>query len=130
MNLGVKRGMVVFGTDKLDEVSVAAPTHICEFKEGWFKSYDIEPSQFGLAGGTHEDIKGGTPQENAQITRAILRGEEKGAKRDAVLLNAGAALCVGGKAETFADGVKLAAELIDSGKAYETLEKVIEVSNR
>ena len=130
MNLGVKRGMVVFGTDKLDEVSVAAPTHICEFKEGWFKSYDVEPSQFGLAGGTHEDIKGGTPQENAQITRAILRGEEKGAKRDAVLLNAGAALCVGGKAETFADGVKLAAELIDSGKAYETLEKVIEVSNR
>lgn len=130
MNLGVKRGMVVFGTDKLDEVSVAAPTHICELKEGWFKSYDIEPSQFGLAGGTHEDIKGGTPQENAEITRRILRGEEKGAKRDAVLLNAGAALCVGGKADTFADGVKLAAELIDSGKAYETLEKVIEVSNR
>lgn len=130
MNLGVQRGMVVYGTDKLDEVSVAAPTHICEFKEGWFKSYDVEPSQFGLAGGTHEDIKGGTPQENAEITRRILRGEEKGAKRDAVLLNAGAALCVGGKADTFADGVKLAAELIDSGKAYETLEKVIEVSNR
>ena len=130
MNLGVKRGMVVFGTDKLDEVSVAAPTHICEFKDGWFKSYDVEPKQFGLAGGTHEDIKGGTPQENAEITRRILRGEEKGAKRDAVLLNAGAALCVGGKADTFADGVKLAAELIDSGKAYETIEKVIEVSNR
>jgi anthranilate phosphoribosyltransferase len=130
MKLGVKRGMVVYGTDKLDEVSVAAPTHICEFKEGWFKSYDVEPSQFGLSGGTHEDIKGGTPQQNAEITRAILRGEEKGAKRDAVLLNAGAALCVGGKADTFADGVKLAAELIDSGKAYETLEKVIEVSNR
>ena len=130
MNLGVNRGMVVYGTDKLDEISVAAPTHICEFKDGWFKSYDIEPKQFGLAGGTHEDIKGGTPQENAETTRRILRGEEKGAKRDAVLLNAGAALCVGGKADSFADGVKLAAELIDSGKAFETLQKVIEVSNR
>ena len=130
MNLGVKRGMVVYGTDKLDEISVAAPTHICEFKEGWFKSYDIEPKQFGLAGGTHEDIKGGTPQENAQTTISILKGEEKGAKRDAVLLNAGAALCVGEKADSIADGVKLAAELIDSGRAYETLQKVIEISNR
>ena len=130
MNLGVKRGMVVFGTDKLDEISVAAPTHICEFKDGWFKSYDITPQQFGLTGGTHEDIKGGTPAENAEITRRILRGEEKGVKREAVLLNAGAALCVGGKAESIAEGVKLAAELIDSGKAYETLEKVIAVSNR
>ena len=130
MNLGVKRGMVVFGTDKLDEISVAAPTHICEFKDGWFKSYDITPQQFGLTGGTHEDIKGGTPAENAEITRRILRGEEKGVKREAVLLNAGAALCVGGKAESIAEGVKLAAELIDSGKAYKTLEKVIAVSNR
>ena len=130
MNLGVKRGMVVFGTDKLDEISVAAPTHICEFKDGWFKSYDITPQQFGLTGGTHEDIKGGTPAENAEITCRILRGEEKGVKREAVLLNAGAALCVGGKAESIAEGVKLAAELIDSGKAYETLEKVIAVSNR
>lgn len=130
MNLGVKRGMVVYGTDKLDEISVAAPTHICEFKEGWFKSYDVTPQQFGLAGGTHEDIKGGSPAENAEITRRILRGEEKGAKRDAVLLNAGAALCVGGKAENIAEGIKLAAELIDSGRAYETLEKVIAVSNR
>lgn len=130
MNLGVKRGMVVYGTDKLDEISVAAPTHVCEFKDGWFKSYDITPEQFGLAGGTHEDIKGGTPAENAEITRRILRGEDKGAKRDAVLLNAGAALCAGGAADSIAEGIKLAAELIDSGKAYQTLEKVIEVSNR
>ncbi len=129
MNLGVKRGMVVYGTDKLDEISVAAPTHICEFKEGWFKSYDIRPSQFALAGGTHEDIRGGSPAENAEITRRILRGEERGVKREAVLLNAGAALCVGGKAESIAEGIKLAAELIDTGKAYETLEKVIAVSN-
>lgn len=130
MSLGAKRGMVVYGTDKLDEISVAAPTHICEFKDGWFKSYDVTPQQFGLAGGTHEDIRGGTPEENAETTRAILRGEERGAKRDAVLLNAGAALCVGGKADSFAQGVQLAAELIDSGKAYAALEKVIEVSNR
>ena len=72
---------------------------------------------------------GGTPEQNAETTKAILKGEEKGAKRDAVLLNAGAAIYVGGKADTFAEGIKLAAELIDSGKAYETLEKVIEVSN-
>ncbi|MBR1393402.1 MAG: anthranilate phosphoribosyltransferase [Ruminococcus sp.] len=129
MSLGVERGMVVYGKDKLDEISISAPTHVCEFKDGWFKSYDITPQQFGLAGGTKEDIVGGTPQENAETTKAILKGEEKGAKRDAVLLNAGAAIYVGGKADTFADGIKLAAELIDSGKAYETLEKVIEVSN-
>ena len=129
MSLGVERGMVVYGKDKLDEISVSAPTHVCEFKDGWFKSYNITPQQFGLAGGTMEDIVGGTPEQNAETTKAILKGEEKGAKRDAVLLNAGAAIYVGGKADTFAEGIKLAAELIDSGKAYETLEKVIEVSN-
>ena len=130
MNLGATRGMVVHGTDKLDEISIAAPTHICEFNEGWFKSYDITPQQFGLKGGTHEEIRGGSPAENAEITRSILRGEERGVKRETVLMNAGAALCVGGKADSIADGIKLAAELIDSGKAYATLEKVIEVSNR
>ncbi len=130
MSLGAKRGMVVYGKDKLDEVSVAAPTHICEFKDGWFKSYDVTPQMFGLKGGTHADIRGGTPEENAAVTRAILLGEERGAKREAVLLNAGAALCVGEKAKNFAEGVALAAELIDSGRAYKTLEKVIEVSNR
>ena len=129
ISLGVERGMVVHGTDKLDEISVSAPTHVCEFKDGWFKSYDITPQQFGLAGGTKKDIEGGTPKENAEITISILKGEEKGAKRDAVLLNAGAAIYVGGKADTLADGIKLAAELIDSGKAYETLQKLIEVSN-
>ena len=129
ISLGVERGMVVHGTDRLDEISVSAPTHVCEFKDGWFKSYDITPQQFGLTGGTKKDIEGGTPEENANITRSVLKGEEKGAKRDAVLLNAGAAIYVGGKADTFEDGVKLAAELIDSGKAYAALEKLIEVSN-
>ena len=103
---------------------------MCEFKDGWFKSYIIYPEQFGLAGGTHEDIRGGTPAENAEITRNILNGKDRGPKREAVLLNAGAALCVAEKADSVADGIKLAAELIDSGAAYATLEKAIEVSNR
>ena len=130
MNLGVKRGMVVHGTEKLDEISIAAPTKVCEFKDGWFKSYTITPQQFGLAGGTLDEIRGGAPAENAEITRSILNGTERGPKRDAVLLNAGAALCVAEKADSIADGIKLAAELIDSGAAYKTLEKVIAVSNR
>ena len=130
IKLGVERGMVVFGTDKLDEIAVSAPTDVCEFKDGWFKSYTITPQQFGLKGGTKEDILGSTPEENAKITRAILKGEEKGPKREAVLLNAGAAIYVGGKADSFEEGIKLAGELIDSGKAYETLEKLIEVSNK
>lgn len=130
LNLGVKRGMVVHGTDTLDEVSIAAPTKVCEFKDGWFKSYCISPQQFGLKGGSHEDIRGGSPSENADITRGILNGSIKGPKREAVLLNAGAALCVAEKADSIADGIKLAAQLIDTGAATATLEKVIAVSNR
>ena len=128
-NLGVKRGMVVYGMDKLDEISLSAPTKICELKDGWYKTRIIAPEDFGFERCTKDDLKGGTPQENADITRAILNGE-KGHKRNAVLLNAGAALYIAGKADTFEEGVKLAAELIDSGKAKVTLEKVIEVSNR
>lgn len=130
MNLGVKRGIVVHGTEKLDEISVAAPTKVCEFKDGWFKSYTITPQQFGLTGGKLEDIRGGDPAQNAQITRDILNGIEKGVKRDAVLLNAGAALCVAEMADDIAGGIRLAAELIDSGRAAETLEKVVAVSNK
>lgn len=129
ISLGVKRGMVVYGQDKLDEISLSSPTTVCEIKDGWYKLYTITPEQFGLERCTKEDLKGGTPQENADITRAILSGE-KGAKRDAVLMNAGASLYIGGKAESMADGIRLAAELIDSGKAAETLNKLIEVSNR
>ena len=129
VNLGVRRGMVVYGQDKLDEISMSAPTTICEIRDGWFKSYVIRPEDFGFERCTKEDLRGGTPEENAVITRAILSGE-KGHKRNAVLLNAGAALYIGGKAENLKDGVRLAAELIDSGKALETLEKLIEVSNR
>lgn len=129
INLGVKRGMVVYGQDKLDEISLSAPTTICEFKDGWFKTYTITPEEFGLERCTKQDLVGGTPEENAQITLDILKGQ-KGHKRNAVLLNAGAALYINGKAESLKDGVKLAAEIIDSGKALETLNKLIEISNR
>ena len=127
INLGVKRGMVVYGQDRLDEISMSAPTSICEIKDGWYKTSVITPEDFGLTRCTKEELRGGTPEENAKITLAILNGE-KGPKRDAVLMNAGAALYIGGKAETMKDGIALAAELIDSGKALETLQKLIEVS--
>lgn len=129
INLGVKRGMVVYGKDKLDEISLSAPTAVCEFKDGWFKTYTIAPEDFGFERCTKEDLKGGTPEENAKITREILGGA-KGHKRNAVLMNAGAALCIGGKAETIKDGIALAADIIDSGKALEVLDRLIEVSNR
>lgn len=129
INLGVKRGMVVYGQDKLDEISLSAPTTVCEFKDGWFKTYTITPEQFGFERCKKEDLMGGSPEENAKITRDILNGE-KGHKRNAVLMNAGAAFYIGGKAETMEEGVKLAAELIDSGEALKTLEKVIEISNK
>ena len=129
VNLGIKRGMVVYGMDKLDEISLSAPTKICEIKDGWFKSFTITPENFGFERCSKDDLKGGTPQENAKITLDILEGA-KGHKRNAVLLNAGAALYIAGKAESFKDGIELAKELIDSGKAKKTLEKMIEVSNR
>lgn len=130
INLGVRRGMVVYGQDKLDEISLSAPTTVCEFKDGWFKSYTIKPEDFGFNSCSKQELVGGTPQENAAITLNILRGKEKGAKRNTVLLNAGAALYIGGKADSFNNGVQLAAQLIDSGRALATLEKFIEVSNR
>ena len=129
VTLGVKRGMVVYGQDKLDEISLSAPTTICEINNGWYKSYTITPEEFGFERCAKADLKGGTPAENAQITRDILAGAQ-GPKRNAVLLNAGAALYIGGKAASFKEGIALAAEIIDSGKALATLEKFIEVSNR
>ncbi len=129
INLGVERGMVVYGKDRLDEISASSPTAVCEFKDGWFKSYTVTPEDFGIARCKKSDLVGGTPEENAAITRSILAGK-KGPTRDAVLLNAGAALYVGSKAATWKDGVMLAAELIDSGSAAAVLEKLIEVSNR
>ena len=129
-DLGVKRGMVVFGQDKLDEISLSSPTTICEINNGWYKTSVIKPSDFGFETCTKQELVGGAPAENAEITRNILNGTERGAKRNATLLNAGAALYIGGKADSMKEGVKLAAELIESGKATETLNKLIEVSNR
>ncbi|MBQ8971625.1 MAG: anthranilate phosphoribosyltransferase [Clostridia bacterium] len=128
ISLGVKRGMVVYGQDKLDEISLSAPTSVCEFKDGWFKSYVIKPEDFGLERCEKSDLVGGTPAENAQITLDILNGV-KGHKRDAVLMNAGAGLYLGGKAESLEAGITLAGELIDSGKALNTLHRFIDISN-
>lgn len=128
VSLGVKRGMVVYGMDKLDEISMSAPTKVCEIKDGWFRTTVISPEDFGFERCTKEDLKGGTPEENTKIVRDILGGQ-KGYKRNAVLMNAGASLYIGGKVDSMKEGIELAAEIIDSGKALETLDKIIEVSN-
>lgn len=128
MELGVKRGMVVYGMDKLDEISLSAPTKVCEIKDGALHTYEIKPEDFGLTRCKKEDLAGGDPKENAAITLSVLKGE-KGAKRDAVLLNAGAALYIGEKAKSMQEGINLAARLIDSKKALKVLEDFIKVSN-
>ncbi len=128
INLGVNRAMVVYGQDKLDEISLSAPTTVCEAKDGWFRTYTINPEDFGFERCVKEDMAGGSPSENAEIARRILAGE-KGHKRNAVLMNAGAALYLGGKAGDLREGISLAAEIIDSKKAAETLEDLIRISN-
>lgn len=128
--LGVVRGMVVYGQDKLDEISMSAPTSVCEIRDGWFQSYEITPEQFGYTRCTKEDLTGGTPEENAEITRRILSGEDRGAKRCAVCLNAGAAIYIAGKVSTMEEGVRMAERLIDEGAAAKKLEQFIEESGR
>ncbi len=128
VELGIKRGMVVYGMDKLDEISLSAPTKVCEIKDGTLHTYEIKPEDFGLSRCKKEDLAGGDPKENAAITLAILNGE-RGAKRDAVLLNAGAALYIGEKAKSIQEGINLAARLIDSKKALKVLEDFIKVSH-
>ncbi len=128
-SLGVKRALVVYGKDKLDEISASAPTTVCELREGYYRTFEITPEEFGLVRGKKEDIVGGTPAENAQITRDILSGKEQGTRRTIVLLNAGAALFAAGKAKDIQEGIALAAEKIDTGAAAKTLENVIAVSN-
>lgn len=127
-NLGVKRGMVVYGQDRLDEISLSAPTTVCELQDGGYTSYVLTPEEVGLPRCRKEELVGGTPQENAAITRAILAGE-KGPKRDAVLLNTAAALKIAGKVSSLQDGVRLAAQTIDSGAAKAQLEQFIRLSN-
>lgn len=130
MKLGVNRGMVVFGQDKLDEISMSAPTSVCEIKDEWFQSYEITPEQFGYTRCSKEELSGGAPAENAEITKAIVNGTEKGAKRQAVCMNAGAALYIAGKAETIEAGVRIAENLIDSGAAAAKLQEFIEETNK
>ena len=129
-NLGVNRGMVVYGQDSLDEISMCAPTSVCEIRDGKFTSYEITPEQFGYERCEKGALTGGTPAENAEITKAILKGEEKGPKRQAVCLNAGAALYIAEKATSIEEGVKLAESLIDSGAALKKLEEFVEETNK
>ncbi len=128
-NLGVKRGLVVYGQDKLDEISISAPTTICDFGNGDYRTYTIQPEDFGLSRGQKSDIVGGTAKENAQITMDILTGKEYGPKRNIVLMNAGSALYIAGKADSIADGIALAAALIDSGKAAAKVTELANASN-
>ena len=129
-NLGVNRGMVVYGQDSLDEISMCAPTSVCEIRDGKFTSHEITPEQFGYERCEKGALTGGTPAENAEITKAILKGEEKGPKRQAVCLNAGAALYIAGKAASIEEGVKLAESLIDSGAALKKLGEFVEETNK
>ena len=128
LTLGVKNGMVIYGQDCLDELSMSAPTSVCEFKDGWFRRYTVKPEDFGFTRCTKDDIRGGDPAENAAVTLAILKGEQ-GPKTDIVLLNAGAAIYVGGKAKDIAKGIEIARETIASGAALKKLEEFKQLSN-
>lgn len=128
-NLGVRKGMVVYGQEKLDEISICGPTSVCCFKNGEFRMDTITPESVGLKRANQGELLGGTPAENAAITKAILEGRERGAKRDAAVINAAAALFVAGKAGSLQNAVRLAEETIDSGKALAKLEQFVQLSN-
>lgn len=127
-NLGVKSAMVVYGTDGLDEISASSVTKVCEVVNGNYKTYELEPEQFGMKKCKKEDLLGGTPQENAKITRDILSGV-KGAKTDAVILNSAAAIHVAKPEISISDAINIAKELIDNGKALNQLEMYVKLSN-
>ncbi|TJX15876.1 anthranilate phosphoribosyltransferase [Tissierella creatinini] len=127
-NLGVKRAMVVCGDDGLDEISLSATTTVCELNKGELKSYTLDPREYGFTFYKPSAFTGGIPSENKDIALEILKGE-KGPKRDIVLLNSAACLYLAGKAETIGDGILLAAEIIDSGKAYAMMESFIRATN-
>lgn len=127
-NLGVKRAMVVYGQDGLDEISMSAPTTVCEVKDGKFLSYVITPEQFGFTRCSKDELTGGSPQDNAQIALAILKGE-KGPRRDAVVLNSAAAIHIA-KGISIEDAIREAQEVIDSGKALAQLEQFAALTNQ
>ncbi|MBP3892491.1 MAG: anthranilate phosphoribosyltransferase [Atopobiaceae bacterium] len=128
-SLGVRRAFVVYGQDRMDEISLSAPTTVCELKEGYYRTTVIRPEDFGFARCEKADLLGGTPEENAVTVRSILCGEECGPKRDAALLNAGAALYVAGLANDVSEGIAMAREQIANGRATEVLEALIAGSN-
>lgn len=128
-SLGVRRAFVVYGQDKMDEISPSAPTTVCELKDGYYRTIAIAPEDFGFARCAKEELRGGTPEQNAQTVRDILEGCEKGPKRDAALLNAGCALYVAGAVESVEEGVRKALAQVESGAATRTLAALVEESN-
>ena len=128
-NLGSKKAFVVWGLDKLDEITITGKTKITELKDGAIKTYYVTPEEFGIKRASLEDIKGGSAKENAKTTLAILKGE-LGPKRDIVLMNAAAALVVGSKAKNFKEGIEKCEDSIDSGKAMDKLSRLIELTNK
>ena len=127
-NLGVKSAMIVHGEDGLDEISISAPTYVCEIRDGWVRSYTLTPEQFGFLRYPKEELRGGTPGENADILKGVLSGE-RGAKYSAAVLNAAAALFITGRYESISAAAETVARVIDEGKAYAKLEEFIKCSN-
>lgn len=127
-NLGSARALVVHGLDGLDEISLCGPTRVAELRDGQVKEYAIEPEQFGFKRCRLEELHGGNADQSAAIVTAVLEGK-KNAARDVVLLNSGAALYVSGKAATIRDGIDIAVDSIDSGKARQKLSQLVEMTN-
>ena len=127
-NLGSQRAFVVHGGDGLDEITTTTTTQVSELADGAVNTYTLDPTELGIPTAQPGDLKGGTPEENAEMTLNVLRGE-KGPKRDIVLLNAAAAIVAGGKAADIIAGLAAAAEAIDSGRALEKLEGLKAKSN-
>lgn len=130
LKLGVKKGMVVFGQDTMDEITPSAKTTVCEIRNGKTNSYKINPEDYHISICKKSDLEGGNGVENAQITKEILTGKIQGPKRDAVLLNAGACIYIQRDDITYEEAINIARETIDSGKAYEKLQAYVEESNK
>lgn len=128
MNLGIKQGLVIHGKETMDEISITGETKVTEFKEGEVRSYFIQPEDFGMKRSELIEIRGGTKEKNAEIILEVLKGD-RGAKRDMVVLNAAAVFMIAGKAEDFHEGIGLAEQTIDSGKALDQLERLAAYTN-
>jgi anthranilate phosphoribosyltransferase len=126
--LGIKRGLVIHGDDGMDEITLSGKTHLIEVKDGWIRPSICDPASLGFSYASHNEIRGGSLNENAEIAYAILKGQ-KGAKRNIVVLNAAAALYAGNAAASLQDGVHLAEDILDSGKAFQKLTQLVEYSH-